>query len=123
MAEAQLFYSHKTDMIDWVTYSDTQQPSPDTYRSVNFLLNNKGFELNLQLLPQELWSEACPLRKLTAKYSYINEDSEYDVAVNSSNNRCRRNTRPMTTNWTNPKSRRKVTTRSEEHTSELQSLY
>jgi iron complex outermembrane receptor protein len=84
MAEAQLFYSHKTDMIDWVTYSDTQHPSPDTYRSVNFLLNNKGFELNLQLLPQELWSEACPLRKLTAKYSYINEDSEYDVAVISS---------------------------------------
>ena len=84
MAEAQVFYSHKTDMIDWVTYSDTQQPSPDTYRSVNFLLNNKGFELNLQLLPQELWSEACPLRKLTAKYSYINEDSEYDVAVISS---------------------------------------
>ena len=84
MAEAQLFYSHKTDMIDWVTYSDTQQPSPDTYRSVNFLLNNKGFELNLQLLPQELWSEACPLRKLSAKYSYINEDSEYDVSVISS---------------------------------------
>ena len=84
MAEAQLFYSHKTDMIDWVTYSDTPQPSPDTYRSVNFLLNNKGFELNLQLLPQELWSEACPLRKLTAKYSYINEDSKYDVSVISS---------------------------------------
>lgn len=84
MAEAQLFYSHKTDMIDWVTYSNTQHPSPNTYRSVNFLLNNKGFELNLQLLPQELWSEACPLRKLTAKYSYINEDSEYDVSVISS---------------------------------------
>ena len=84
MAEAQLFYSHKTDMIDWVTYSNTQHPSPNTYRSVNFALDNKGFELNLQLLPQELWSENCPLRKISAKYSYINEDSEYDVAVISS---------------------------------------
>lgn len=84
MAEAQLFYSHKTDMIDWVTYSNTQHPSPNTYRSVNFGLDNKGFELNLNLLPQELWSVNCPLRKLSAKYSYIHEDSEYDVAVISS---------------------------------------
>ncbi len=84
MAEAQLFYSHKTDMIDWVTYYNTQHPSPNTYRSVNFELDNKGFELNLNLLPQELWSANCPLRKLSAKYSYIHEDSEYDVAVISS---------------------------------------
>ncbi len=84
MAEAQLFYSHKTDMIDWVTYSNTQHPSPNTYRSVNFGLDNKGLELNLNLLPQELWSTNCPLRKLSAKYSYIHEDSEYDVAVISS---------------------------------------
>ena len=84
MAEAQIFYSHKTDMIDWVTYSNTQHPSPNTYRSVNFGLDNKGFELNLNLLPQELWSVNCPLRKLSAKYSYINEDSEYDVTVISS---------------------------------------
>ena len=84
MAEAQLFYSHKTDMIDWVTYSNTQHPSPNTYRSVNFGLDNKGLELNLNLLPQELWSANCPLRKLSAKYSYIHEDSEYDVAVISS---------------------------------------
>ena len=84
MAEAQLFYSHKTDMIDWVTYSNTQHPSPNTYRSVNFGLDNKGLELNLNLLPQELWSVNCPLRKLSAKYSYIHEDSEYDVAVISS---------------------------------------
>ena len=82
MAEAQLFYSHKTDMIDWVTYSDAVTGETDgTYHSVNFALNNKGVELNLHLLPQELWSQACPLRKITAKYSYINEDSEYDVTV------------------------------------------
>ena len=85
MAEAQLFYSHKTDMIDWVTYSDASTGQSDgIYYSVNFELDNKGFELNLNLLPQELWSEACPLRKLSAKYSYINEDSEYDVTVISS---------------------------------------
>ena len=85
MAEAQLFYSHKTDMIDWVTYSDAVTGETDgTYHSVNFALDNKGFELNLNLLPQELWSENCPLRKVTARYSYINEDSEYDVAVISS---------------------------------------
>ena len=85
MAEAQLFYSHKTDMIDWVTYSDAVTGETDgTYHSVNFALDNKGFELNLQLLLQELWSENCPLRKISAKYSYINEDSEYDVAVISS---------------------------------------
>ena len=85
MAEAQLFYSHKTDMIDWVTYSDALTGESDgIFHSVNFGLDNKGFELNLNLLPQELWSEACPLRKLSAKYSYINEDSEYDVTVISS---------------------------------------
>lgn len=82
MAEAQLFYSHKTDMIDWVTYSNAVTGETDgTYHSVNFALDNKGVELNLHLLPQELWSQACPLRKITAKYSYINEDSEYDVTV------------------------------------------
>ena len=85
MAEAQLFYSHKTDMIDWVTYSDALTGESDgIFHSVNFGLDNKGFELNLNLLPQELWSETCPLRKLSAKYSYINEDSEYDVTVISS---------------------------------------
>lgn len=85
MAEAQLFYSHKTDMIDWVTYSDASTGQSDgIFHSVNFGLDNKGFELNLNLLPQELWSETCPLRKLSAKYSYINEDSEYDVTVISS---------------------------------------
>ena len=85
MAEAQLFYSHKTDMIDWVTYSDALTGESDgIFHSVNFELDNKGFELNLSLLPQELWSETCPLRKLSAKYSYINEDSEYDVTVISS---------------------------------------
>ena len=85
MAEAQLFYSHKTDMIDWVTYSEASTGQSDgIYHSVNFGLDNKGFELNLNLLPQELWSANCPLRKLSAKYSYIHEDSEYDVAVISS---------------------------------------
>lgn len=85
MSELQLFYSHKTDMIDWVTYTDaTTGESDGIYHSVNFKLDNKGFELNLQFLPRDLFGENCPLRKIGAQYSYIHQNSEYDVAVVSS---------------------------------------
>lgn len=85
IAEAQLFYSHNTDMIDWVTYTDASTGQSDgIFHSVNFELDNKGVELNLQLLPRDLWGENCPLRKIGAQYSYIYEDSKYDVAVLSS---------------------------------------
>lgn len=85
IAEAQLFYSHKSNMIDWVTYTDASTCQSDgIFHSVNFELDNKGVELNLQLLPRDLWGENCPLRKIGAQYSYIYEDSKYDVAVLSS---------------------------------------
>ncbi len=78
IAEAQLFYSHKRDMIDWVTASESGY---DIFRSVNFRMDNWGGELNFSLLPQELASEAFPVKKVSVKYAYINEDSEYDVNV------------------------------------------
>lgn len=80
--ELQLFYSHKTDMIDWVTYAGA--PSESTYYSHNFQLDNKGVELNLHFLPREVWGDGCVLRKLGVQYSYIDEDSKYDVDVISS---------------------------------------
>ena len=78
IAEAQIFYSHKRDMIDWVTARETDD---GIFRSVNFRMDNWGGELNFSLLPQELTSEAFPIKKVSVKYAYINEDSEYDVNV------------------------------------------
>lgn len=77
-AQLQLFYSHKTDMIDWVTYAEA---GDDIFHSVNFRQNNWGGELDVSFLPRELLGEAFPLRRLTARYAYIDEDSEYDVTV------------------------------------------
>lgn len=77
-AEAQMFFSHKKDMIDWVTYKEV---SDDIFHSVNFRMNNWGGSLNLTLMPRELFSERFPVKKLSAKYSYISEDSKYDVTV------------------------------------------
>lgn len=77
-AEAQIFFSHKTNMIDWVTYKEA---SDDIFHSVNFRKNSWGAEINAALLPRELLSERFPIRKISAKYSYINEDSKYDVTV------------------------------------------
>ncbi len=78
IAEAQLFYSHKKDMIDWVTSRETDD---GIFRSVNFRMDNWGGEINLSLLPEELFSKSFPMRKVSIKYAYINEDSEYDVDV------------------------------------------
>ena len=73
--EGSLFYSHKTDMIDWVTFSND-----GIFHSVNFRQNNWGAETGITLLPQE-WAEKSPIRKIGIKYAYINVDSKYDVAV------------------------------------------
>ncbi len=81
IAELQLFYSHKTDMIDWTTY---EEANDNSFHSVNFKMDNLGAEINLQFLPQQLWGETCPLRKVGVQYSYIHEDSKYDVTVISS---------------------------------------
>ena len=78
IAEAQLFYSHKKDMIDWVT---DRVSNDGIFRSVNFRMDNWGGEIRLSLLPKELLSDAFPVKTVSVKYSYINEDSKYDVDV------------------------------------------
>ncbi len=80
-ADVQLFYSHKRNMIDWVTSPDF---GDDMYHSVNFLMNNLGAELNLSLLPQHIFSPRFPIRRFSLKYSYIHERSHYDVIVSQS---------------------------------------
>lgn len=73
-AEASVFYSHKTDMIDWVIYQD--EPDGATFRSGNFTLDNAGVELLVDFLPQELFPNS-PIRKIGIQYAYINEDIDY----------------------------------------------
>jgi len=73
-AEASVFYSHKSDMIDWVVYKD--EPDGKTFRSGNFQLDNLGAELLFDFLPQEIWTNT-PVRKVGLQYAYINEDIEY----------------------------------------------
>jgi len=80
-AELQAFYSHKTDMIDWVIWAT--EPDGKTYRSTNFRLDNVGIEANIAWLPSELW-DACPLRRLNLQWAYLNEDSEYDAEIRAS---------------------------------------
>ncbi|MCD8306187.1 MAG: TonB-dependent receptor [Prevotella sp.] len=77
-AEAQLFFSHKSDMIDWVVY---QEAGDDIFHSVNFRMNNFGGDIGLSFLPQELFGERFPLRKISANYSYIREHSRYGLTV------------------------------------------
>lgn len=86
--DAQAFYSHKTDMIDWVTYS-TLSPSgePESdgiFHSVNFRLDNVGAELNVRFLPQQLWGDRFPLATVGLQYAYISENPAYTVDVISS---------------------------------------
>lgn len=81
--KAQGFYSHKTDMIDWVKYRENGT-SDEIFHSVNFQLDNVGYEADVDFLARELWGEECPLRKFGVKYSYISEKSDYQVDVISS---------------------------------------
>lgn len=83
--QAQVFYSHKSDMIDWVVYKDetvtpTGEPTDSKtwiYRSGNFRLDNVGVELQAAFLPREVFSPQCPLRRLGVSYAYISEDISY----------------------------------------------
>lgn len=79
--EANVFYSHKTDMIDWIRYAEAND---DIFHSVNFQMNNWGGEVNVSFLPRELYGTNYPLRNISVKYAYINEDSKYDVTMTSS---------------------------------------
>ena len=81
--KAQGFYSHKTDMIDWVKYRENGT-TDDIFHSVNFQLDNVGYEADVDFLAREIWGEECPLRKFGVKYSYISEKSDYQVDVVSS---------------------------------------
>lgn len=85
---AQAFYSHKTDMIDWVVYTDETSdaegkptdPSTWIYRSGNFTLDNVGVELQVELLPREIMA-GSPLHRLSVGYAYISEDLEHNRPV------------------------------------------
>lgn len=81
IAEVQGFYSHKKDMIDWVTYNDANKVSDGIFHSVNFQMDNKGAEINLQMLPRQLWGDNALVRQIGVQYSYIYEESDYDVDV------------------------------------------
>lgn len=84
-AEMLAFYSHKSNMIDWVTSqrldAEGRYDCDGIFRSVNFRMNNWGGEVNVTMLPREIWGKKIPLRKVGVRYAYINEDSEYDVIV------------------------------------------
>lgn len=79
--QGQAFYSHKSDMIDWVVYEDEYDPQDYTYRSGNFTLDNYGVELQASLLPRELFGEKTFLRCLSASYAYISENIAHPRAV------------------------------------------
>jgi len=79
-AEASVFYSHKSDMIDWVTFASA---TDGVFHSVNFESDNWGYELSAAFLPQEIWSSS-PLRKIGAQYAYIDEQSTYQQEISVS---------------------------------------
>ncbi len=76
--EVQAFYSHKTDMIDWVIFAS--EADRKTYRSTNFKSDNAGVEVNIAWLPTEMWSD-CPLQKLAVQWAYLNEESKYEAEI------------------------------------------
>lgn len=80
-AEASLFYSHKSNMIDWVTYNDLGEgQSSGIFHSENFVLDNVGLECSADFLPREVWS-ASPLRKVGVQYAYIDEHAAYSRPI------------------------------------------
>jgi iron complex outermembrane receptor protein len=78
--KVQGFYSHKTDMIDWVKYMENGE-TDNVFHSVNFQMDNSGYETDASLMAREIWGETFPLRVLSLKYCYINEKSDYNVHV------------------------------------------
>lgn len=80
-AESQIFYSHKTDMIDWVIYQS--EPDGKTFRSGNFSLDGYGVEFSGSFMPQEIYVNN-PIRRIGIQYSYIDQDIEYSQPIISS---------------------------------------
>lgn len=81
--KAQAFYSHKTDMIDWVKYTENGV-TDNIFHSVNFQMDNLGLEVDANFMAHEVFGENSLLRTFGVKYSYISEKSEYAVQVVSS---------------------------------------
>lgn len=79
-AQVNAYYTHGTDMIDWVMYNDT-----DIYHSANFELDNMGVELSTGIYFRQLFGEKCALNKFTAAYAYIHQEREDDVKIFKSN--------------------------------------
>ncbi len=73
-ANATVFYSHKTDMIDWVRY---QNDTSNTFRSGNFKLDNLGYSVNAKFLPAEIINPDFFLQRLEVQYSYMDLNADY----------------------------------------------
>lgn len=89
-ADASVFYSHRSNMIDWVVLASrpTADPAQDAaemknwvYRSGNYTLDNWGLRTNLRWLPTRLWGESMPLRSVGVQYAYIHEDIAYPQPI------------------------------------------
>lgn len=79
--QAQLggFYDWGTDMIDWVMYG-----SDDIYHSANFKLDNRGFDADVDVLPQEC-NDTYYISKIHIGYAYTDQKRHDDVAIYKSN--------------------------------------
>ena len=90
-AEAQFFYSHKRDMIDWVIFDPSEKRDGEdetfsdgkTFHSTNFRLDNVGVETTVAYLPREIYPQSF-LQKLSLQWAYLNEDSSYERNILSS---------------------------------------
>ena len=78
-AQVSAFYDFGTDMIDWVMYS-----AEDKYHSANFRLDNRGFDINADLMPRE-WNPSYYINKVHVGYAYINQARYDDITIYKSN--------------------------------------
>ncbi|MBR3521242.1 MAG: TonB-dependent receptor [Prevotella sp.] len=78
-AQVSVFYDFGTDMIDWVMYS-----AEDKYHSANFRLDNRGFDINADLMPRE-WNPSYYINKVHVGYAYINQARYDDITIYKSN--------------------------------------
>ena len=90
-AEAQVFYSHKQNMIDWVIFDPAAKlPGEDdtfadskTFHSTNFRLDNVGIESQITYLPREFNPQSW-LQKVSVQWSFLDENSSYSRPILSS---------------------------------------
>lgn len=78
-AQVSAFYDFGTDMIDWVMYS-----VEDKYHSANFRLDNRGFDVNADIMPRE-WNPTYYINKVHVGYAYINQARYDDITIYKSN--------------------------------------